>query len=75
MHGRRSYDYPKLAKGGFLVGVGMLLVGVLGEFVGHAVLGSLPGWEEQLFFDLEVLGILVGLITPFVFGVFMPLTE
>jgi len=70
-----SFDYPKLTKAGFLLGVTLLVVGFVGEVVGRAFFGPLPGWERTLFFDLEVLGVLVGLLAPFVFGVALPLTE
>jgi hypothetical protein len=75
MHTGNRMDYARFAKGGFLLGLGMLAVGALGELIGHVVFGGLPGWEETLFFDLEVLGILIGLLSPFVFGIFLPLLE
>lgn len=75
MHTGSRMDYARLAKGGFLLGLGMLAVGVVGEVLGHVVLGGLPGWEETLFFDLEVLGILLALVSPFLFGIFLPLLE
>lgn len=75
MHTGSRMDYARLAKGGFLLGLGMLLVGALGELIGHVVLGGLPGWEETLFFDLEVLGVLIALVSPFLFGIFLPLLE
>lgn len=70
-----NLDYPTLAKYGFLAGLGMFLVGGLGELVGHAVFSGLAGWEATLLVDLEVVGILVGLLAPFVFGIVLPLTE
>ncbi|WP_435159644.1 hypothetical protein [Haladaptatus sp. DFWS20] len=68
-------DYPKLTKTGFLLGVALVAIGALGEIVGSALFGPLPGWENMLFTDLEILGILLGLLSPFVFGIFLPLTE
>lgn len=68
-------DYPKLTKTGFLLGVALVAIGALGEIVGTALYGTLPGWENMLFTDLEILGILLGLLSPFVFGIFLPLTE
>lgn len=67
--------HAKRAKQGFLVGVVLFAVGALGEMVGHAVFGGLPGWEQALLFDAEVVGILVALIVPLVFGIVLPLTE
>jgi len=72
---RQSYDYPKLTKGGFLLGLSLLVIGALGEFIGHTYFAPMPGWEETLLLDLEVLGVLIGLLSPFVFGIVLPLTE
>jgi hypothetical protein len=68
-------SYGQLAKGGFLLGVAMLLVGAAGELAISAHLLTLPAWEETLFFDLEVLGIVFFLFSPFVFGIFLPLVD
>jgi len=75
MHGSSQFDYPTLAKGGFLLGASLFILGALGEIIGHVVFGSLPGWEATLFFDMVVLGVLIGLISPFVFGIFLPLVD
>ena len=68
-------DYPGLAKAGFLLGVGLFALGAGGEWAIHAAGVGLPAWEDALFFDLEVLGVLVSLFAPLLFGVVMPLTE
>ena len=68
-------DYARLVKGGFLLGLGLLVIGAAGELVGHAYFDPLPAWEAALFFDLEVAGILIGFFSPFVFGILLPLTE
>lgn len=68
-------DYPRLTKTGFLLGVSLVVIGALGEIAGPMLVGPLPGWEDALFTDMEAIGILVALLSPFVFGVFMPLTE
>ena len=75
MHAGNSSDYARLANGGFTLGVAMLLVGVLGELLVPLVFGSMPGWEATLFFDLEVIGVLLALVSPFLFGIFLPLVE
>ena len=75
MSGYRGMDYAKLARNGFLLGVGMFLLGGLGHLIGPALLGSLSGWESGLLVDLEVGGIVVGLLAPLGFGVVLPLTE
>lgn len=68
-------DYPRLAKTGFLLGLGLLLVGALGGAIAHAYFEPLPNWEGTLLFDVEVVGLLIGFFSPFVFGIFLPLTE
>lgn len=70
-----NLDYPRLAKFGFLLGVGLVAAGAGGEVIGHAVYGSLPAWENTLFTDMEILGVLLGLFSPLLFGIVMPLTE
>ncbi len=70
-----NLDYSKLTKTGFFLGVALIVIGALGEMVGTALYGPLPAWENMLFTDLEILGILLGLLSPFVFGIFLPLTE
>jgi len=68
-------DYATLAKRGFLLGLGLFVLGGFGEIVGHAVPGLLSGTVETVLFDLEVLGVLIGLVAPLVFGIVLPLTE
>ena len=70
-----SLDYPELTRLGFGLGLALFVVGVLGEIALPAVAGPLPGWERTLFFDFEALGVALALISPFVFGVLLPLTE
>jgi len=70
-----SADYARLAKGGFLLGALLLLGGATGELAGHALYGSLPGWENTLFTDMEIAGVLVGLLAPVVFGIAAPLVD
>jgi len=71
----RSIDHASYAKRGFLLGVVLFAGGALAEIIGTAYFGSLPGWEQTLFFDMEVVGILIGLLAPLVFGIVMPLVE
>ena len=71
----RSVDYARYAKWGFFLGVALFAIGGGGEIVGHALYGSLPAWENALFFDLEVVGLLVGFFSPLVFGIALPLLE
>ncbi|WP_435196592.1 hypothetical protein [Natronomonas sp. EA1] len=70
-----NIDYPTVTKRGFLLGVALFLVGALGETVGAALFGTLPDWEVTLFFEMEVVGVLLFFLTPLLFGVVLPLTE
>jgi len=71
----QSVDYATYAKRGFLVGVGLFVVGALGEAVGHAALGTLPSWNDALLTNMEAFGIVIALLAPLVFGIVLPLTE
>ena len=65
-----NLDYPTLTKRSFL-----FAIGGLGELIGHAYFAPLPGWEQTLLFDAEVVGLLVAFFAPIVFGILLPLTE
>lgn len=67
-------DYARSVKRG--VALGLLLLG-LGELDGYlrSTYLSLPAWEEALFLDVAVLGLLVVVLSPVIFGVVLPLTE
>ena len=68
-------DYGAWAKGGFLLGFGLLAFGAGGELIGHAFFESLPAWENELFTAFEGVGLVVGFFSPWIFGIVMPLTE
>lgn len=68
-------DYPRLAKGGFLLGLCLLVVGAVGGAVVHAAVTQVPSWGPSVLFDIEVVGLVVGFFSPFVFGILLPLTE
>lgn len=68
-------DYAWLTKSGFKLGVFLFVVGVAGTFLGPAVAGPLPGWEETLFVESEAVGILIAFFSVLVFGIVLPLTE
>lgn len=75
-HGRYGdLDYPTLTKRGFALGLALFLVGAVGGKFGPALLGSAPPWFGTVMFDLEAFGVLLCLFVPFVFGIFLPLTE
>lgn len=73
-HGR-DMDYGTLAKRGFLLGMALFVVGLVGQLAVSASGMRLPAWERTLLFDAEVLGVVIALLSPFVFGVVLPLTE
>ncbi|MDS0476423.1 hypothetical protein [Natrinema sp. 1APR25-10V2] len=68
-------DYPELAKAGFFLGLALFVVGTGSELIGHAMFGSLPQWENTLFFALTIVGFAIGFASPFLFGIIMPLVE
>jgi hypothetical protein len=68
-------DYPTLTKRGVATGLGMFVLGLLGETLGPLVFGQLSAWEHTLFFDLEAFGVVILLLSVFVFGIVLPLTE
>jgi len=70
-----SIDHAKRAKQGFVLGVGLFALGGLGELLGHAMYSELPGWEQALFFNAEVFGVLIALFVPLIVGIVMPLIE
>ncbi|MFB6124319.1 MAG: hypothetical protein ABEJ78_12785 [Haloferacaceae archaeon] len=70
-----SLDYARLTKRGMALDASLFAVGAVGELAGHALFGDLPAWELTLLFDAEVLGVAILLLTPFVFGIALPLTE
>lgn len=70
-----SLDHPTWTKRSFLIGVALFFGGELASVLGPKLFGPLPGWEQTLFFDVTVLGIMVALIAPIVFGIVLPLVE
>ncbi|WP_248895168.1 hypothetical protein [Haloplanus halobius] len=68
-------DYSNWTKRGTLLGLGLFAVGALGELTVHAAGLQLPAWEAALLFNAELIGVLLFLVTPLVFGVLLPLTE
>jgi hypothetical protein len=70
-----TLDYAAWTKRGFGLGVALFALGAIGGLAGPALFGSLPGWERTLLFDMEVVGTALALLSPFVFGIALPLTE
>jgi hypothetical protein len=71
----KTLDYSRWTKLGFLFGFGLFALGAGGEIAGHALVGTLPAWENTLFVSAEAIGIVVGLLSPFVFGIALPLLD
>lgn len=71
----RTVDHGRVAKLGFLAGVGLFLLGAVGEVVVHAFAVGLAETLDQLFLGMEVGGILIALFVPIVFGAVLPLIE
>lgn len=74
-HRYGDLDYSRLTKLGFGLGVGLFVVGALGELGLHAAGLTVPAWEQTLLFDAEVVGVALALLSPVVFGIVLPLTE
>ncbi|MFW6320382.1 MAG: hypothetical protein ACOC0Z_00910 [Halohasta sp.] len=70
-----DFDYGRSVKTGVLLGVGLVLLGVLGEETGHILYGDVTGTLNTVFTTMEFGGVLVAMIAVFVFGIFLPLTE
>jgi hydrogenase/urease accessory protein HupE len=70
-----SMNHEKLAKRGFLLGFALFAIGALGEIAGHTLFTELPGWEQTLLFDMVILGTLIALLAPLIFGIVLPLIE
>lgn len=68
-------DYPKLTKRSFLLGLSLFVIGALGEMIITSTGVSVPGWEQALLVNMEALGVLIALLSPFIFGMLLPLTE
>ena len=68
-------DYPTLIKRSFLFGIGLFVLGELGEFASTAAGMPVPGWEHTMLMYAAGIGVLIALLSPFIFGIILPLTE
>ena len=70
-----NVDYSRWAKGSFLAGAALLVLGAAAEFVLRTAQLTVPKWVHALLVDVEIVGVLVALLLPIVFGIVLPLTE
>jgi hypothetical protein len=76
MAGRhRDLNYARLTRGGFFLGLGLFALGAIGELAIGVTGIAVPAWEHALLVDAEWIGVLLALLSPFVFGIVLPLTE
>lgn len=68
-------DYERWAKWGFIIGLTFFIIGASGEWAVHSWMSQAPAWEDTLFFDLEVVGLIMFFLSPIIFGIFAPLLE
>lgn len=67
--------YSQYARGGFVLGITVFVLGILGHTLGPALFGPLPEWELTLFTAMELSGIGLALCSPIVFAIVLPLIE
>ncbi|QLD85281.1 hypothetical protein HWV23_05915 [Natronomonas halophila] len=72
---QQNLDYGRIAKLGFFAGAAMFIIGAVGGVIGRSLAAGMPDVAGQLFISLEVVGVLVGLLVPLVFGIVLPLVE
>jgi len=70
-----NLDYGRSVKTGVLLGVGLLVLGVIGEEAGHLLYGDVTGALNTVFTTMEFGGVIVAMVAVFVFGIVLPLTE
>ena len=70
-----NVDYARWAKGGFLFGLAMFVVGTGGEYLLVQLHRDIPEVVHVVLIDLGLVGILFAVLLPIIFGVVMPLTE
>jgi hypothetical protein len=73
--GQRDLNYPLLTKAGFLLGLTLFLGGAGGSMFVGEFLAPGPNWLATAFIDIEAIGLVIGFFSPFIFGIFLPLTE
>lgn len=70
-----NFDHGVVAKGGFVLGAALFVVGVAGEYLGNTLFEPLPAGVDGVLLGMTGIGILVALLVPVVFGIVLPLVE
>lgn len=68
-------NHATLTKRSFLFGLGLFVLSELAEPLQRLVGFGIPGWEHSLLGVGAGIGVLVALLSPFVFGIVLPLVE
>lgn len=72
---RTRIDHVKYLKGSFALGLALFVVAEATEPAQRLAGVAVPGWEHSLLGLLAALGLVVAFLSPFVFGIALPLTE
>ncbi len=75
MYGFGQPSNEQLAKGGFFLGLALVALGGAGELAANAGVLQVAAWTQTLFFDMEVLGVVLFLFSPIVFAIVLPLVS
>ena len=75
MSGHGYVNHEQLAKGGFFLGLMLVVLGGAGELAANAGVLQVAAWTRTLFFDMEVLGVVLFLFSPIVFAIVLPLVS
>jgi hypothetical protein len=73
MYGIGQPSNEQLAKGGFFLGLALVVLGAVGELATTAGVLPVAARTRALFFDMEVLGVVLFLFSPIVFAIVLPL--
>ena len=72
---RNRLDHVTLLKRSFALGLALFVLAEVAEPLQRLVGVGIPGWEHSLLGLLAALGLVVAFLSPFVFGIALPLTE
>lgn len=72
---RNRIDHVTLLKRSFALGLALFLVAEVTEPLQRLAGVGIPAWEHSLLGVLAAVGLVVAFLSPFVFGIALPLTE